>query len=124
MPAVEAMRLHSRSYAPTPPRLDGNASELAKIRLLSIGENVAVTVRAALIVTVQLRAGPAHSLADQPEKNEFDPLVVFACSVTCVPTLTSTEHEVPQLMPEGDVTVPVPFATMVNRACVGCGAAQ
>jgi hypothetical protein len=74
--------------------------------------NVAVTDRAALIVTRQELVpvqAPPH-----PEKDELVPAA--AVSVTTVPDRYDSEQSVPQLIPAGeDVTVPAPvpaFATL------------
>jgi hypothetical protein len=66
--------------------------------------NVAVTVRAALIVTVHIPV-PLQS-PDQPVN--VDPLLGVAVSVTEAPEVKLAEHVPPQLIPLGLVTVPVP----------------
>lgn len=77
---------------------------------------VAVTVCAALIVTVQLNVVPVQ-LPDQPAK--LAPLLTTAFKVTAVPVAKLAEQVVPQLMPVGvEVTVPallpVPALVTVN----------
>src|SRR5262245_38468436 len=68
--------------------------------------NVAVTVAAAFIVTVQVPA-PVHPPPLQPLKVE--PAAAAAVRVTIVPFAYDAEHVLPQLMPVGElVTVPLP----------------
>src|SRR5690606_16511120 len=68
---------------------------------------VAVTLVAALIVTVHVPA-PPHPPPLQPANVE--PLAGAAVSVTEVPGAYDWSQSVPQLMPAGiDVTVPVPL---------------
>jgi hypothetical protein len=79
----------------------------------SVALNVAVTVLAALTVTLQ---------APVPEHAPLHPLKVElapgeAVSVTCVPCAKLAEHDVGQLMPAGAlVTVPAPVAVTVNES--------
>jgi len=72
---------------------------------------VAVTVRAALIVTVQLPV-PLHA---PPQPVNVEPEAALAVSVTCVPAAYVLVHVAPHEIPLGElVTVPVPeplFAT-------------
>ena len=66
--------------------------------------NVAVTVVAAFIVTIQLPV-PEHPPPDQPLNILFDPCT--AVKVTGVPATYPLEQVDPQLMPEGEaVTEP------------------
>jgi hypothetical protein len=77
---------------------------------------VAVTLRAALIVTVHV-AAPEQS-PDQPVKT--DPAEADAVSVTTVPSLIAEEHVAPQLIPPtSDVTVPVPVPAFVTVSVCG-----
>src|SRR6266545_1847186 len=72
---------------------------------LAVTKTVAVTFRAALIVTVHVPV-PEQS-PDQPEKAE--PEEAAAVSVTSVPSAKLALHVAPQLMPAtSEVTVPVP----------------
>lgn len=73
--------------------------------------NVAVTVRAADMVTVHVRAVPTQP-PDQLVNEK--PAAGAAVSVTTVPDAKPAEHVAPQLMPAGEeVTVPVPdFVTV------------
>src|SRR5262245_240721 len=74
--------------------------------------NVAVTVRAALIGTVQVLAVPAQAPL-QPVNVE--PAAGAAVRVTAVPDESDIEHVVPQLMPAGElVTVPLPAPALVR----------
>jgi hypothetical protein len=80
---------------------------------------VAVTVRAAVIVTVQLPV-PVHAPL-QPANVEPD--AALARSVTCVPAVYVLVHVAPHEIPAGElVTVPVPeplFETDRTGDCVG-----
>jgi hypothetical protein len=68
--------------------------------------NVALTVLAALIVTLQV-APEAASHPVHPVKREPD--AETAVNVTCMPLPKEAEHVVPQLIPAGlDVTLPLP----------------
>jgi hypothetical protein len=68
--------------------------------------NVAVTVFAALIVTVHV--APETVLHPLQPAN-VDPPATLAVSVTLVPLLYDSEQSVPQLMPGGfELTLPVP----------------
>jgi len=68
--------------------------------------NVAVTARAALIVTVHV-APDAASQPLQPVNCEFG--AAAAVSVTDVPSVYGSEQSAPQSIPEGvEVTVPAP----------------
>jgi hypothetical protein len=74
-------------------------------------EKVAVTARAALIVTEQLPVPVQAPL--QPVKVE--PAAGVAVKVTAVPVVNDAEHEAPQLMPAGLlVTVPLPAPALVT----------
>jgi hypothetical protein len=79
--------------------------------------NVAVTDRAALMVTVQGSAlqSPLHPANTEPTSDET------ADSVTGVPSVNDVEHVLPQVMPAGLlVTVPDPVPIfMTERAYVG-----
>ena len=69
-------------------------------------ENVAVTLFAASIVTVQVDADPVHA-PDQPANDEATPGV--AVSVTTSPASQGATHTAPQKIPDGDAaTVPEP----------------
>ena len=87
----------------------------------TIVENVAVTLRAALIVTTQLPV-PVHAPL-QPAKllPEFD----VAVSVTSVPARKVLEQVPGQSIPAGlDATAPLPVpAVLTERTNVGGGAA-
>jgi hypothetical protein len=73
---------------------------------------VAVTLRAALIVTVQLLAVPEQPPL-QPVKVE--PAAGAAVRVTAVPDVNEVEQVAPQLMPAGElVTVPLPAPALVT----------
>jgi len=74
--------------------------------------NVAVTFRAAFIVTVQVLAVPVQPPL-QPVK--VDPAAGAALSVTTVPDVNEVEQVVPQLMPAGAlVTVPLPAPALLT----------
>jgi len=74
--------------------------------------NVALTERAALIVTVQVVAVPLH---EPPQPPNVEPLAAAAVSVTEVPLLKFALQVLPQLMPVGDdVTVPLPEPLLVS----------
>jgi len=74
---------------------------------------VAVTVRAAVIATVQVAVPVQAPL--QPANTE--PAAGAAVSVTDAPLLNAKLHSVPQLIPAGDeVTVPVPLPARVTVA--------
>ena len=73
--------------------------------------NVAVTERAALIVTVHAPVPEQSPL--QPVK--FEPASAAAVSVTVLPDVKTAEQVVPQLIPGGlDVTVPEPLPAFVT----------
>jgi hypothetical protein len=78
--------------------------------------NVAVTLRAALIVTVQLPV-PEHAPLHPPK---LEPEAGVAVNVTTVPEGKLSEQSVPQLIPAGeDETVPLPTpAAATVRVCV------
>jgi len=68
--------------------------------------NVALTLWAALIVTVQVLVVPVQPPPLQPVKSE--PAAGAAVKVTMVPLVNEAAHAVPQEMPAGAlVTVPV-----------------
>jgi hypothetical protein len=74
--------------------------------------NVAVTLWAALIVTVQVLVVLEQPPPLQPVNNE--PAAGAAVKVTAVPLVNEAEHAVPQEMPVGVlVTVPVPVPDFV-----------
>jgi len=81
------------------------------------GTNVAVTVRAALIVTVQVPV-PEQPPPDHPAKSES--LAGAAVSVTVAPEVNVNAHVAPQLIPAGDevtVPLPAPAGATVNVNC-------
>jgi hypothetical protein len=68
--------------------------------------NVAVTLRASLMLTVQVLDVPEHA-PPQPEND--DPAAALAVNVTLVPSANSAEQAAPQSMPAGSLTTdPVP----------------
>ena len=74
--------------------------------------NVAVTLAAALIVTLQ-EPVPLHA-PDHPVKR--DPEAARAVSVTVVPDLKSCMQTVPQAIPPGElVTLPAPLFLTVSK---------
>jgi hypothetical protein len=74
-------------------------------------ENVAETLCAAFIVTVQLPV-PLHA---PPQPAKLDPAAGVAVRLTCVPAAKLAPHVVPQLIPAGAlVTVPLPARPTVN----------
>src|SRR5215471_14102389 len=76
---------------------------------------VAVTVRAAVIVTLQAPV----PLQLPPQPANVEPVDADALSVTTVPLVNEIEHAVPQLMPAGELVIvptPVPaFDTVSAR---------
>src|SRR5215470_8726910 len=75
--------------------------------------NVALTLWAALIVTVQVLVVPVQPPPLQPVNVE--PAVGVAVKVTAVPVVKDVEHVVPQEIPAGAlVTVPVPVPALVT----------
>lgn len=81
--------------------------------------NVAVTVRAADIVTVQVVVVPVHA-PDQPVNRDAGDREAAAVSVTLVPELKYAVQVAPQLTPptfEVTVPVPVPAFAAVSRYC-------
>jgi hypothetical protein len=73
--------------------------------------NVAVTLRAAVMLTVQVPV-PVHAPL-QPVKVE--PVVAAAVRVTDAPELNAALQVLPQVIPAGfDVTVPVPVPLLVR----------
>ena len=87
------------------------ASVTVAAKLLTEPLNVAVTLRATVIVVVQVPV-PVHAPL-QPANVE--PLAATAVSVTDAPLAKLAVHVVPQLMPVGDdVTVPVPVPAFVT----------
>lgn len=94
------------------PDVDGLVPETSAVVLVSCAVKVAVTVVAALMVTVQPPA-PLQPPPDQPVKAE--PVVAAAVSVIAEPEVTLVEHVAPQLIPAGDdVTVPVPVPALTT----------
>src|SRR5512147_977779 len=74
---------------------------------------VAVTERAALIVTVQLGTVPEQA---PPHDCRLWPLAASAVSVTTVPGSKSSPQSVPQRIPPGaDVTIPNPTVETDSR---------
>jgi hypothetical protein len=68
--------------------------------------NVAVTVLAALIVTVHV---VPETVLHPLQAANVDPPAALAVSVTVVPLLYGSEQSLPQLMPGGfELTLPVP----------------
>jgi hypothetical protein len=101
------------------PEIDGFTLD-ASVVVVAMGSNVnvAVTVVAALMVTVQ-PAVPEHPPPDQPENS--DPAAGDAPRVTVVPCTNEALHVAPQSMPAGDeVTVPLPLLLTVNVNEAGC----
>jgi len=81
--------------------------------------NVAVTVRPAVIVTVQVTAVPVHAPL-QPAKAL--PVAGVARRVTTVPLGNGALHVVPQLTPAGvEATVPVPVPLRVTLSVCWTG---
>jgi hypothetical protein len=81
-------------------------------------EKVAVTLRAALIVTEHVRADPLHA---SPQPVNVSPVLGVAVSVTFVPDASVAEQVVPpspQLIPP-PVTVPLPVTETVSGNVVG-----
>lgn len=77
------------------------------------GLKVAVTVTDELVANAH-GAVPVHPPPNQPLNTE--PLAGVAVSVTSVPGATLMEHDVPQLMPAGElVTVPLPVPALVTE---------
>src|SRR5436305_6076757 len=74
--------------------------------------NVAVTVCAALIVTVQVAVVPLHA---PPQPPNVLPVAGAAVSVTVAPVVKLAEQVPGQVIPVGaDVTVPVPVPLVVR----------
>jgi len=92
--------------------------------LLTVSVNVcsakvAVTVCAALIVTVQVLPVPVQTPPLQPVNVE--PAAGVAVNVTAVPLANGAEHEVPHEMPAGAlVTVPDPVPVLDSVSVKGC----
>ena len=85
--------------------------------MLPVAKKLAVTVFAALIVTMQVEAVPLHA-PPQPENELPEPGA--AVNVTLVPLVKLALHVVPQLMPAGLlVTVPVPDLVTVTCCVLG-----
>ena len=84
---------------------------LAQVSPLPEVLNVAVTLRAAVIDTVQLPA-PEHAPLQPPN---VEPLAGVAESDTDVPLEKFAAQVLPQLIPEGvEVTVPLPLPIFVT----------
>jgi hypothetical protein len=95
------------------PLLPENVIGFAQVSVPPLRLNVAVTVRAAVIATVQVAVPVQAPL--QPANTE--PAAGAAVSVTDAPLLNAKLHSVPQLIPAGDeVTVPVPLPARVTVA--------
>jgi hypothetical protein len=95
------------------PEIDGFALD-ASVVVVAVGDNVnvAVTLVAAFMVTVQSPV-PEQPPPDQPEKEE--PAAGEAFSVTIAPCANAALQVVPQLMPAGEeVTVPVPLLALLT----------
>ncbi len=76
------------------------------------GTNVAVALRAALMVTAQVVLVPEQS-PDQPVK--IEPVAAVAVSVTVAPSPKEALQVPPQLMPAGvDATVPLPAPVLAT----------
>jgi hypothetical protein len=107
-PAIEQVPKFE-GLAVTSPNLSNAVPEMGVLQVAA-GPNVAVTFRAALIVTVQVPV-PLQA-PDQPVKVE--PAVGAAVRVTDVPSAILAEQVLPQLMPAGELTVPVPVPALVT----------
>jgi hypothetical protein len=76
--------------------------------------NEAVTLRAAVMETVQLVAVPLHA---PPQLANVEPLAAVAVSVTDVPLLKLALQVEPQLMPDGEeAIVPLPLPLLVTAS--------
>lgn len=94
------------------PDVEGLVPDVRVVVLASLAVKVAVTVVAALRVTVQPPV-PLHPPPDQPPK--VDPAAAVAVSVTAAPELKVAVHVAPQLIPAGeDVTVPEPVPVLAT----------
>jgi hypothetical protein len=105
--APQAMPAGALETVPDPEPL------LFTVRVNDWSAKVAVTLRAALIVTVQVLAVPEQPPPLQPEKVE--PAAGAAVRVTAVPDVKEVEQVAPQAMPAGLlVTVPLPAPALVS----------
>jgi hypothetical protein len=78
---------------------------------IELAENIAETLCAAFIVTVQ----PPVPLHAPPQPAKLDPAAGVAVKVTCVPAPKLALHVVPQLIPPGElVTMPLPVSLTVS----------
>src|SRR5262245_6557711 len=95
---------------------------LLTVSVKDCSANVAVTLWAALIVTVQAVAVPVQPPL-QPVNVE--PAAGAAVRVTAVPDVSEVEHVVPQLMPTGElVTVPLPVPALLTVSVKEDGSAN
>jgi hypothetical protein len=95
------------------PETEGFTLDVSVV-VVAVGDsvNVALTVAAAFIVTVQSPV-PVQPPPDHPENDE--PAEGEALNVTIAPCANAALHVVPQLMPAGDeVTVPLPVLLTVS----------
>ena len=78
---------------------------------IEFDENIAETLCAAFIVTLQLPVPPQAP----PQPAKLEPLAGVAVRLTCVPAAKLALHVVPQLIPAGALlTVPLPVSPTVS----------
>ena len=109
-----------------PPRLGGNSSDDTNTVLWVCAVKSPQADLSLSMVNVQSWTGPSalHGPMYQSEKNEFDPFVVRARSVTTVPAVKFAVQVGPQFIPGGsEVIVPKPFSIFVTVSVQVAGVA-